>query len=73
MKKRYIVELSTKERECLELIVDDSRQAKLRRNDAKILLLVDQGKHGSFMTDVEAAEEACCKRDARLSKYVNAV
>lgn len=62
MKKRYIIELSTEERECLELIVDDSRQAKLRRNHAKILLLVDQGKHGSCMTDVEAAEEVCCTR-----------
>ena len=73
MKKCYIVEFSTKECEYVELIVDDSRQSKLPRNDAKILLLVGQGRHGLYMTDVEAAEEVCCTRDARASKYVNDV
>jgi len=62
MKKRYIIELSTEERECLEAIVDDVRQAKLRRNHAQILLLVDQGEYGSSLTDVEAAEEVSCTR-----------
>lgn len=62
MKKLYIVELSAEERECLEAIVDDGRQAKLRRNHAHILLLVDQGEYGSSLTDVEAAEEVSCTR-----------
>lgn len=62
MKKRYIVELSAEERESLELIVDDARQAKLRRNHAQILLLVDQGEYGASFTDLEAAEQASCTR-----------
>ncbi len=62
MKKRYIVELSSEERECLEVIVADGRQAKLRRNHAQILLLVDQGEYGLSLTDVEAAEEVSCSR-----------
>ena len=62
MKKRYTVGLSVEERECLELIVDDARQAKLRRNHAQILLLVDQGEYGASLTDVEAAEQVSCTR-----------
>ena len=62
MKKRYIVKLSAQERECLEAIIDDDRQAKLRRRHSQILLLVDEGEYGSSLTDVEAAEQACCTR-----------
>lgn len=62
MKKLYVVELSAEERECLEVIVDDVRQAKLRRTHAQILLMVDQGEYGTSMTDLEAAEEASCTR-----------
>ena len=57
MKKRYIVELSAEERECLEALVDDARQVALRRRHSQILLLVDQAKYGSSLGDSEAAEQ----------------
>jgi hypothetical protein len=62
MKKRYIVELSAEERECLEALVDDTRQAALRRRHSQILLLVDQAEFGSSLTDSEAAEQVGCTR-----------
>jgi len=36
MKKRYIVELSTEVRECLEALVDDARQTAPRRRHSQI-------------------------------------
>jgi len=62
MKKRYVVNLSVEERECLEAIVQDGRQAQLRRRHSQVLLWVDQGKYGPALTDVEAAEEVDCTR-----------
>lgn len=62
MKKRYIVELSAKERESLELLVEDGRQAKLRRSHSQILLLVDEGEYGPSLTDSEAADQVGCTR-----------
>ncbi len=62
MKKRYIVELSAEERECLEALVDDARQAALRRRHSQILLLVDQAEYGSSLSDSEAAEQVGCTR-----------
>ena len=64
MKKRYIVELSAEEREHLEALVDDARQAKARRRHAQTLLLVDEGEYGPSLTDVEAAELVSCSRRA---------
>ena len=62
MRKRYIVELSCEERDCLEALVDDRRQAALRRRHSQILLLVDQGDYGPSFTDSEAGEQVGCTR-----------
>lgn len=57
MKKRYIVELTAEERDGLEALVNDSRQARLRRRHSEVLLLVDEGEYGPALIDVEAAEQ----------------
>ncbi len=62
MRKRYIVSLSAEERECLEDIVDNDRQAGLQRRHSQVLLLVDEGEYGPSLTDTEAAEQVQCTR-----------
>lgn len=60
MPKFHVVRFSEEERDALEGIVKQGRVAAQRRRHAAILLLVDEGKHGSAMTDVEAAERMDC-------------
>jgi len=56
--KRYIVKLSTDERAALEAILAKGTVAAQKRRHASILLAVDEGEHGSAMSDSEAAEAA---------------
>ena len=56
MKKRYIVKLSSEERENLEDLIHRGRHAADRRRRAQILLLVDEGDSGPALTDIEAAQ-----------------
>ena len=58
MKKRYVVKLSSKEREQLEGLINRGREAAYRRRHAQVLLLVDEGKQGPALTDKDAAERA---------------
>lgn len=56
MKKLYIVKLTATERESLEGLVNRGREAAYRRRHAQVLLLIDEGEHGSRFTDTVAAE-----------------
>ena len=56
MKKRYVVKLTAEERDQLTDMLKRGREAAYRRRHAEILLLVDEGDHGSALTDREAAE-----------------
>jgi transposase len=56
MKKRYVVRLTSDERDQLEGFIRRGREAAYRRRHAEVLLLVDEGEHGSELTDTEAAE-----------------
>jgi len=56
MIKRYIVKLTSEEREYLDDLIHRGRHAADRRRRAQILLLVDEGKFGSAMSDIETAQ-----------------
>jgi hypothetical protein len=56
MTKKYCVELSLEERKFLQNIIDKSNAAKHKRNRARMLLKLDQGKHGPGWSDAEVAE-----------------
>ena len=56
MKKRYVVKLTSGERERLEGLVNRGRKAAYRRRHAQALLLVDEGGHGPGLFDKDAAE-----------------
>ena len=56
MKIRYIIKLSSEEREQLNDIIHLGKHAAMRRRHAQILLLVDEGEHGPALLDREAAQ-----------------
>jgi transposase len=56
MKKRYVVKLSSEEREQLEGLINRGREAAYRRRHAHVLLLVDEGEQGPALIDKDAAE-----------------
>ena len=56
MKKRYVVKLTSDERDQLEGIINRGREAAYRRRHAQVLMLVDEGEHGSGFFDKDAAE-----------------
>ena len=56
MKKRYVVKLTAEERDQLTDMLKRGRKAAYRRRHAEVLLLVNEGDHGSALTDREAAE-----------------
>ena len=56
MKKRYVVKLTSDEREHLEGLINRGREAAYRRRHAQVLLLVDEGEHGPGLFDKDAAE-----------------
>jgi len=56
MKKKYIIRLSEEERQGLTDLVRKGRVAAYRRTHAQILLLADEGRHGSGLLDAEVAE-----------------
>ena len=57
-KKRYIVRLSKKEREDLFALIrrGKHRVSAIKRRHARVLLKVDQGKHGPSWSDVRTGE-----------------
>ena len=56
MKKRYVVKLTSEERDQLEGMINRGREAAYRRRHAQVLLLVDEGEHGPGLFDRDAAE-----------------
>ena len=70
MQKRYIVNLTTEEREGLELIVGRERVSGLKRMRASILLKADEGLTDQEIADdlevglvtVERVRKRCCER-----------
>ena len=55
MKKRYVVKLTTDERDQLEDLINRGREAAYRRRHAQVLLLVDEGEQGPGYFDKDAA------------------
>ena len=62
MKKRYVVELTSDERDRMETIVSKGKAAAYKIKHANILLSVDQGKQGTAWTDKQAAQAFGCHR-----------
>lgn len=56
MKKRYVVKLTSDERDQLKSIITRGREAAYRRRHAQVLMLVDEGEHGAGLIDKDAAE-----------------
>lgn len=56
MKKRYVVKLTSEERDQLKGLINRGREAAYRRRHAQVLMLVDEGKHGPGLFDKDAAE-----------------
>ncbi len=60
MGKKYIVRLSTEEREHLGGLINRGREAAYRRRHAQVLLLADEGEHGPRLVDRDIAEQVGC-------------
>ena len=60
MVKKYIVELTSKERSQLREIISAERMAAHKRRHAQMLLKVDQGAKGSRWTDTAVAKAFDC-------------
>ena len=60
MVKKYVVELTSKERSQLREIIHANRMAAHKRHHAQMLLKVDQGAKGPGWTDVAVAEAFDC-------------
>ena len=58
--KKYIVELTRKERGYLEDLISNGKGAAFRIKRANILLKVDEGKHGPGWKDEQVAEAFDC-------------
>lgn len=56
MKKRYVVKLTSAERDQLEDLINRGRNVAHRRRRAQVLLLADEGTHGPGLTDKDTAE-----------------
>ena len=62
MRKKYIVELTSEERDRLGAVVQAGRMAAHKRKHAHMLLKADQGNHGPRWSDVKIAEAFDCHR-----------
>ena len=58
--KKYVVELTTKERSQLREIINAKRMAAHKRHHAQMLLKIDQGAKGPGWTDAAVAEAFDC-------------
>jgi len=70
--KKYIVQLTCKEREELKKMVSKNRIAASKRLRAQIILAIDQGINGPAMTDAQVAKAFDCtaRTPERLRKKV---
>lgn len=55
MKKRYVVRLTSRERQTLKDLVRKGKAAAYRRTHAEILLWADEGRDGPGLVDSEVA------------------
>ena len=62
MRKKYIVELTSEERNRLEAVINANRMAAHKRKHAHMLLKADQGHQGPGWSDVKIAEAFDCHR-----------
>ena len=62
MRKKYIVELTSKERNCLEAVINAGRMAAHQRKHSQMLLKADQGPQGPGWSDIKIAEAFDCHR-----------
>ena len=62
MRKKYIVELTSEERDGLETVINAGRMAAHKRKHAQMLLKADQGIHGPRWSDIKIAEAFDCHR-----------
>lgn len=62
MQKRYLVTLTTEEREELEAMISRGKAAARKLMRARILLLADQSEGGPAKSDSEIAEAVVCGR-----------
>lgn len=56
MKKKYCVELSKEERDFLSEVIELDRAAKHKKNKARMLLQLDEGKFGPAWKDKQVSE-----------------
>lgn len=54
--KKYIVTMTTQEREQLHGLISKGKAAAYKQRHARILLKTDQGEHGEHWTDMEIVE-----------------
>lgn len=62
MRKIYIVELTSEERNGLEAVINADRMAAHKRKHAQMLLKADQGCQGPGWSDIKIAEAFDCHR-----------
>ena len=62
MRKRYIVKLTSEERNRLGAVINADRMAVHKRKHAQMLLKADQGSQGSGWSDIKIAEAFDCHR-----------
>jgi transposase len=62
MRKKYIVELTSEERDRLKAVINADRMAAHKRKHAQMLLKADQGPQGSGWSDIKIAEAFDCHR-----------
>jgi len=62
MRKKYIVELTSEERNKLQAVVNADRMAAHKRKHAQMLLKADQSSQGPRWSDIKIAEAFDCHR-----------
>ncbi len=62
MRKRYIVELTSEERDGLEVVINADRMAAHKRKHAQMLLKADQSPKGPRWSDMKIADAFGCHR-----------
>lgn len=62
MRKKYIVELTSEERNRLQAVINANRMAAHKRKHAQMLLKADQGPQGPRWSDIKIAEAFDCHR-----------
>ena len=62
MRKKYVIELTSEERDRLKKVVNTGKIAAHKRKHAQMLLKADQSSRGSGWSDIQIAEAFDCHR-----------